>query len=91
MQRLTLSVSLFTVCFLLGVAPTAAADVLDLPPKKIADLAPGKMMRRYLLRQANQAAERWKEDYEKRKTPAEIAAYQKRMREKCLEAIGGLP
>ena len=27
------------------------------------------MMRRYLLRQADQAAQRWKADYEKRKTP----------------------
>ena len=49
------------------------------------------MMHRYWLRQADQAAKRWQEEYEARKTPAQIAAYQARLREKFLEAIGGLP
>ncbi|MBU4399427.1 MAG: hypothetical protein KKE86_08845, partial [Planctomycetes bacterium] len=89
MSRLWLFVT--AISALLVVVPTTAADELKLPPEKISAGSPGEMMRRYLLRQANQAAERWKEDYEKRKTPAEIAAYQKRMREECLAAIGGLP
>ena len=41
--------------------------------------------------QAEQAAKRWQEEYEARKTPEQIAAYQARLREKFLEAIGGLP
>ncbi len=49
------------------------------------------MMHRYLLQQVEQALQPWKVAYEKLKTPEDIAAYQKRLREKCLDAIGGLP
>ena len=49
------------------------------------------MMHRYLMRQAAQAAQHWRTDYEARKSPEDIAAYQKQMRETCLKSIGGLP
>ena len=49
------------------------------------------MMARYLQRQAQQRFEQWRKQYEKLKTPEQIAAYQKRLREQFLEAIGGLP
>ncbi len=80
-----------TILLLLAGASAVAGDDLDAPPEKIEGGSPDGMMRRYLLRQVDQAAQRWKDDYEKRKSPAEIAAYQKRLREKFLEAIGGLP
>ncbi|MCE5266725.1 MAG: alpha/beta hydrolase family protein, partial [Planctomycetaceae bacterium] len=64
---------------------------LDVPPEKISDGSPSQMMRRYLMRQVDGAIHRWRDDYEKRKTSDDIAAYQKRMRQNCLNAIGGLP
>ena len=51
----------------------------------------GDMMKRYLLRQVDQATQRWEADYEARTTPEQIAAYQKQSRERLLEALGGLP
>ena len=80
-----------TILALLAGAPAVGGEDLNVPPEKIEGGKPDGMMHRYLLRQVDQAAERWKADYEKRKTPEEIAAYQKRLREKFLEAIGGLP
>ncbi len=80
-----------TVVALLLSVPTVRGGDLDLPPEKIEGGSPTGMMHRYLLRQAEHAAMRWKVDYEKRKTPEAIAAYQKSLRQKCLEAIGGLP
>ncbi len=52
---------------------------------------PRDMMNRYLLGQIEEAWQRWQADYENRKTPEQIAAYQKRLREKFLEAIGPFP
>jgi len=49
------------------------------------------MMKAYLLRQIDAAWQRWQDDYETRTTPEEIAAYQKRLREKFVEALGGFP
>jgi cephalosporin-C deacetylase-like acetyl esterase len=78
--------------FLLSVvAVPALADPLDIPPDQIADGQPAAMMRAYWLRHVDDATERWKVDYEKRKTPEEIAAYQRRIRERFLESLGGLP
>jgi plasmid stabilization system protein ParE len=80
-----------TVVVLLFSVPMVRGGDLDLPPEKIEGGSPAGMMRRYLLRQAEHAAMRWKVDYEKRKTPEAIAAYQKTLRRQCLDAIGGLP
>jgi len=73
------------------ITAPALADPLAIPPEQIADGEPATMMRAYWLRQADEAIERWKADYEKRKTPEEIAAYQQRIREGFLESLGGLP
>lgn len=67
------------------------ADDLDLPPESIEGGSPGRMMQRYLREHIQQAAVPWEAAYETRKTPEEIAAYQKRLRERFLSAIGGLP
>lgn len=53
--------------------------------------ADADMMKRYLLRHVDQAEARWKADYEARKTPEQIAAYQKQSGQRLLDAIGGLP
>lgn len=79
--------------FLALFLPAAAAHGgdLDMPSAAIEGGAPAGMMNRCLKRQAEQAFQRWKTDYENRKTPEAIASYQKRSRENCLKAIGGLP
>jgi len=69
----------------------AAGGELRVLPEKPAEGPPGDMVRRYLLGQIAEAWGRWQKDYEQRKTPEQIAAYQKRLREKFLEAIGEFP
>ncbi len=81
---------LAVLALLLSVSTVRGGD-FDLPPAKIEGGSPTGMMHRYLLRQAEHAAMRWKVDYEKRKTPEAIAAYQNGLRRICLEALGGLP
>ncbi len=51
----------------------------------------GEMMSRYLFRQAQGRFEQWRQQYEQRKTPEQIATYQKNLREQFIQAIGGLP
>lgn len=53
---------------------------------------PGKdMMSRYLVALVDQAAKKWEAQYEQRKTPEQIAEYQKQSREKLVAALGGWP
>ncbi len=78
----------------LGLTLNAAVfsqDDLRLLPEKIDNVAPGEMMSHYLRRLAGQAFADWKQEYEQRKTPEQIAEYQKRLRKNFIEAIGGLP
>lgn len=51
----------------------------------------GTMVRDSLLRQVREQTESWKERYEARKEPAEIEAYQTKMRAFFVEQLGGLP
>ena len=51
----------------------------------------GDMLKRFLLRQVEQAARKWEAEYEARTTPEQIASYQKEARERLLGVIGGLP
>jgi cephalosporin-C deacetylase-like acetyl esterase len=60
-------------------------------PEKIDNIPPAEMMSNYLRRLAGQKFEDWKARYEQRKTPEQIAEYQKCLRDKFIEAIGGLP
>jgi dienelactone hydrolase len=76
--------------FCIGLAG-AAEPSLDLPADQFPGGKPGAMMNRYWLNQAEQATQRWQTEYEGRKNPAQIAAYQKLMRRIFLEAIGDLP
>jgi len=52
---------------------------------------PGEMMARYLQPQAQARFEQWRKQYEELKTPEQIAAYQKNLREQFVKALGGLP
>ncbi|MHC4404260.1 MAG: alpha/beta hydrolase family protein [Planctomycetota bacterium] len=87
--RYACAISLAMV-FLAG-ATSARGQELDVPAEKVLGDKPGNMMSRYWLDQAEKAAERWETEYEARETSEQIAAYQSRLREKFLEAIGGLP
>jgi hypothetical protein len=89
MRRLMLCV--LTAFFCLPNAPIARGEDLDVPPQIIEGGPPTLMMQRYLRRQTDQALQRWKADYEKRKTPEQIAEYQKRVRAAFVAAVGGLP
>ena len=89
MQR-TLFSTLAALLLLGSIAPSSADD-LSVPPQVIEGGTPEKMMRHYLLQQVEPAIKQWTWDYERRKTPEAIVAYQKSLREKVLDAIGGLP
>lgn len=77
-------------CLMMNVAAPADESLRVLP--QTIDGAPAAgMMARYLRQQAGQRFEQWRQRYEELKTPEQIASYQKNLREKFLEAIGGLP
>lgn len=84
-------VGLSVLMAILAAATIGRAGELDLPKDKIAGGDPAAMMQQYWLHQVDLATQRWQEEYEKRKTPEDIAAYQARLREVFLKAIGGLP
>ncbi|MGI6414137.1 MAG: acetylxylan esterase [Thermoguttaceae bacterium] len=84
-------VGLSVLMAMLAAATLAAAGELELPKDKISGGEPEKMMQQYWLRQVDSAAQRWREEYEKRTAPEQISAYQARLREEFLKAIGGLP
>lgn len=75
----------------LSTSSTSTGQTLDVPAGSIPGDKPGTMMSQYWLRQTDQAFQRWQRDYDQRKTPEQVAVYQKGLREKFLAAIGGLP
>lgn len=78
-----------TVVLLLAAA--APEKELNVLPAKVDDVPPAQMMRQYLLRLAREATQRRAAEFDKAKTPAQIAAYQARLRQFFLEQLGGLP
>lgn len=83
----TLAVAVFLSMI---VAPAAAEDFTVLP-EKIDGVAPKEMMHAYLMRVAHEALDRRDAQYEKLKTPEQLAAYQQRMRAFFVAALGGFP
>ncbi|MHC4440902.1 MAG: alpha/beta hydrolase family protein, partial [Planctomycetota bacterium] len=80
------------VCLVLMLGATViAAEDLSVLPEKIGNVLPSDMMSHYLRRLAGHKFEDWKTQYEQRKTSDQIVEYQKRLREKFIDAIGGLP
>jgi len=85
-----LQVSVMVVCML--VLPDAnRAEDLKVLPAKLGGLAPREMMHAYWMRLAGEALDRHDAEYEKLKTPEQLAGYQKRMREFFLAQLGDLP
>ena len=80
-------------CLATAVLCAAAARAEDLKVLAPGDLPgpPGKMVHAHLMRLAHAALDRRTAEYEKLKTPDDIAAYQQRRREFFLAALGGLP
>jgi len=74
-----------------GATPAAAAETLDVLPGYAALRAPQEMMKNYLFEQVKEAEAAWRAAYEERKTPEQIAAYQKRLKEEFIARIGGFP
>jgi dienelactone hydrolase len=89
MQRLMICFVLLLLV-LVGL-PGVRGENLDVPAALIEGGPPSLMMHRYVTRQVKQAIEQWKADYEKRKTPEAIAAYQKRGHDTFISNLGGLP
>jgi len=84
--------ALAVVFLLLAVNATGwTQENLNVLPETIDGFKPSEMMNRYHRRQVRQEFENWKGEYERRKTPEQVAEYQKRLRSKLIEAIGGLP
>jgi dienelactone hydrolase len=80
------------ICLLLTLTIIASAEEdLSVLPGTVDGIKANEMMKHYLLRQADQNFEKWKAEYEARKTSQQIVEYQKDLRQKFLEAIGGLP
>jgi dienelactone hydrolase len=90
MNRPRILATIVIICTALGSAARANEN-LQVLPEKIGDVGPSDMMNHYLRGQAQQYFEKWKAQYEQRKTPEQIAEYQKGLRQKFLDAIGELP
>ncbi len=69
----------------------AADDALRVLPLGTGDAAPSAMMSRYLKQLAYAAFDRRTAEYEKIKTPEDVVAYQKRIREFFVQSLGGFP
>lgn len=79
----------FSICLLCKCAAASDAELRVLPDANDG-IKTSDMMRRHLAKYAQVYLDSWKQEYESRKTPQQIAEYQKHLREKFIEAIGGL-
>ncbi len=83
----TLSVA---VCLLFTALPVTAEDLTVLP-SKFDGTTPSDMVHAYLVQASQKALDRRDAEYEKLKTPEQLAAYQQRMREFFVTKLGGFP
>ncbi|MDI6447945.1 alpha/beta hydrolase family protein [Anaerobaca lacustris] len=82
--------TIVALCLMMEAVVLAGASLRVLP--ETLDGGPShEMMSRYLSRQAQPLFEQWRQQYEQRTAPDQIAAYQKNLREQFLHAIGSLP
>ena len=80
------------LCLFLALGALASpAEDLRVLPETIDGIKPADMMGHYLRGLARVQFDRWQTQYEQRKTPQQIVAYQQRMRGQFVELIGGLP
>ena len=85
--------NLFAAIVTLCLAPLGASGQEDLRvlPREIDGAAPSEMMATYLGALAEKALDRRDATFEKLKTPEQVHAYQKRMREFFVAQLGGFP
>ncbi|MBW8040551.1 MAG: hypothetical protein FVQ85_11175 [Planctomycetes bacterium] len=76
---------------LLTIVKVSAEENLRILPETIDGVATSKIMGHYLRKQAARQFEKWKSDYEKRKTKEQVYEYQKRLRAKFIDVLGGFP
>ena len=81
------------VLLILAVLPSLAApgDDLTVLPRETDGVAPSGMMDAYLKRQAFAALDARAAEYEKLKTPDDLSAHQRRLRQFFLEQLGPFP
>jgi dienelactone hydrolase len=77
--------------YLVAIVNVSADDNLRVLPENIDGVAANKIMGHYLRGLAARQFEKWKSEYEKRKTAEQVSDYQKRLREKFIEVLGGFP
>jgi dienelactone hydrolase len=82
---------LASTLLVLAAAASSRADDYEVPLTSRLTESPQAMTAHYLQWRAEMDFRRRSAEYEARKTPEQIAAYQKNLREMFLEAIGGLP
>ncbi len=90
MRKKTFVAVVAGLCLFTG-SVTIAQENLRVLGETVDGAPAGEMMSRYLFRQAQPKFDQWRQQYEQRKTPEQIAAYQKSLREQFIQAIGGLP
>lgn len=76
---------------LVGLPAAPAANDLTVLARSATGSGPDGMMNSYLLRLAYEALDRRNAEYEKIKTPEQVAAWQRGRREAFLAALGGFP
>lgn len=81
----------FSICIIFFSSVAFADMNLNVLPETIDGIQSGDMMNQYLRKQARQKFDTWKDRYEERKTPDDIAEYQNNLHREFLKAIGGLP
>ena len=77
-------------CLFLGVFQSYAQESLRVLPEKVGGVSTSDMMHCWLFEQVDHAVAHWRDEYEKRTKPEQIAAYQTQRRQAFLDAIGGL-
>ncbi len=87
-KRITVVVVFLCLWTITGVS---AEEDLRVLPEKIDGVAADKIMGHYLRKQAAQQFENWKREYEQRKTTEQVTEYQKRLRARFIEVLGGFP
>jgi dienelactone hydrolase len=89
-RQITALVVVVYLC-LVNITGVSAEENLRVLPETVNGVAANKLMGRYLRLQAAALFEKWKNEYEQRKTTDQVLDYQKHLREKFLEVLGGMP
>ncbi|MHC4543374.1 MAG: alpha/beta hydrolase family protein [Planctomycetota bacterium] len=90
MNRKRITVVVVYLC-LVTIASVSVDENLRVLPETLDGVAANKIMGHYLREQAALQFENWKREYEKRKTAEQVSEYQKRLRAKFIDVLGGFP